>query len=93
MSTISRRTHAGSPKVHDEATRQPGFISTQLHRGIAGNSVCINYAVWESTEHFKRAFTNPEFQAKLKDGMRNTPEACWYIQAKSRTPSGVRLSI
>ena len=25
------------------------------------------YAVWESTDHFKRAFTNPEFQAKLKD--------------------------
>ena len=47
--------------------RQPGFISTQLHRGIGGSSVFINYAVWESTEQFKRAFMNPEFQAKLKD--------------------------
>jgi heme-degrading monooxygenase HmoA len=47
--------------------RQPGFISTQLHRGIAGSSVFVNYAVWESTEHFKRAFGNPEFQSKLKD--------------------------
>ena len=27
----------------------------------------INYAVWESTEHFKRAFANPEFQSKLKE--------------------------
>ena len=36
--------------------RQPGFISTQLHRGIAGSSVFINYAVWESIEDFKRAF-------------------------------------
>jgi heme-degrading monooxygenase HmoA len=40
--------------------RQPGFISTQLHRGIAGSCVFINYAVWESTEHYKRAFNNPE---------------------------------
>jgi heme-degrading monooxygenase HmoA len=47
--------------------RQPGFISTQLHRGIAGSGVFVNYAVWESTEHFKRAFGNPEFQSKLKD--------------------------
>src|SRR5262245_32404464 len=47
--------------------RQPGFISTQLHRGIGGSSVFINYAVWESTDAFKRAFMNPEFQAKLKD--------------------------
>jgi heme-degrading monooxygenase HmoA len=47
--------------------RQPGFISTQLHRGIAGSNVFINYAVWESTEHFKRAFNNPEFQAMLAE--------------------------
>jgi Antibiotic biosynthesis monooxygenase len=26
---------------------QPGFISTQLHRGIGGSCVFINYAVWE----------------------------------------------
>ena len=44
---------------------QPGFISTQLHRGIAGSCVFLNYAVWESTEHFRRAFTNPDFRAKL----------------------------
>jgi heme-degrading monooxygenase HmoA len=44
---------------------QPGFISTQLHRGIAGSCVFLNYAVWESTEHFRRAFTNQEFRAKL----------------------------
>jgi heme-degrading monooxygenase HmoA len=45
--------------------RQPGFISTQLHRGIAGSCVFINYAIWESSELFKRAFDNPEFQNKL----------------------------
>jgi heme-degrading monooxygenase HmoA len=47
--------------------RQPGFISTQLYRGIAGSSVFVNYAVWESSEHFRRAFGNPEFQSTLKD--------------------------
>ena len=47
--------------------RQPGFISTQLHRGIGGSSVFVNYAVWESVEDFKRAFANPEFQAKMQD--------------------------
>jgi Antibiotic biosynthesis monooxygenase len=34
---------------------QPGYISTQLHRGIGGSCVFLNYAVWESTEHFARA--------------------------------------
>ena len=29
--------------------------------------VFFNYAVWESVEDFKRAFGNPEFQAKMKD--------------------------
>jgi len=47
--------------------RQPGFISTQLHRGTGGSTVFVNYAVWESPAHFKRAFANPEFQSKLKD--------------------------
>ena len=47
--------------------QQPGFISTQLHRGIGGSSVFFNYAVWESVEHFKRAFSSPEFQSKMKD--------------------------
>lgn len=45
--------------------RQPGFVSTQLHRGIGGSTVFLNYAVWESVGHFRRAFQNPEFQAHL----------------------------
>lgn len=46
---------------------QPGFISTQLHRGIAGSAVFLNYAVWQSVAHFRSAFANPEFQARLAD--------------------------
>jgi heme-degrading monooxygenase HmoA len=45
---------------------QPGYISAQLHRGIGGSSVFLNYAVWESTEHFKKASNNPEFQSTLE---------------------------
>src|SRR5918912_4504807 len=46
--------------------RQPGLISAQLHRGIGGSSVFLNYTVWESTEHFKKASNNPEFQSSLE---------------------------
>jgi len=45
--------------------QKPGFISTQLHRGIGGSCVFINYAVWESVEHFKHATSDPEFRSAL----------------------------
>jgi heme-degrading monooxygenase HmoA len=51
--------------------RQPGFVSTQLHRGIAGSGVFRNYAVWDSVADFRAAFTNPEFRARLS----NYPES------------------
>lgn len=49
----------------DFMKQQPGFISTQLHRAIGGSPTYLNYAVWESTAHFRAAFTSPGFQAKL----------------------------
>jgi heme-degrading monooxygenase HmoA len=45
--------------------RQPGFISTQLHRALGESPTYLNYAVWESTDDFRAAFTHPEFQAKI----------------------------
>ncbi len=47
--------------------RQPGFISTQLHRGIGGSCVFINYAVWESAAYFRQALSQPEFHEALKN--------------------------
>ena len=44
---------------------QPGYISTQLHKAIGGSPTFINYAIWESVESFKNAFTNPEFQKRI----------------------------
>ena len=47
---------------------QSGFISAQLHKGIGKSTVFVNYAVWESLEHFKNAVDNvigPDFQSQL----------------------------
>jgi heme-degrading monooxygenase HmoA len=44
---------------------QPGYISTQLHQGIGGSTVFMNYAVWESTAHFRAAFNHPDFKKAL----------------------------
>jgi heme-degrading monooxygenase HmoA len=45
--------------------RQPGFISTQLHRAVGESVAYLNYAVWESTAAFATAFSHPEFVSKL----------------------------
>lgn len=45
--------------------RQPGFISTQLHRALGESPTYLNYAIWESTAAFRAAFSTPDFQAKL----------------------------
>ncbi|WP_441235703.1 antibiotic biosynthesis monooxygenase family protein [Bradyrhizobium sp. 930_D9_N1_4] len=45
--------------------RQPGFVSTQLHRAIGDSPTYLNYAVWESTAQFRAAFTHPEFRSKI----------------------------
>jgi quinol monooxygenase YgiN len=44
--------------------QQPGFISTQLHRGTAGSSTFMNVAVWESSRALGEAFGSPEFQRR-----------------------------
>lgn len=49
----------------DFMKRQPGFISTQLHRAIGESPTYLNYAVWESMADFRSAFTHPDFVAKL----------------------------
>jgi heme-degrading monooxygenase HmoA len=46
--------------------KQPGYISTQLHRGIAGSTVFLNYAIWESVAHFRAAFSHPDFKSALE---------------------------
>lgn len=45
--------------------RQPGYISTQLHKAVGESSMYLNYAVWDSVADFRAAFSNPEFQNAL----------------------------
>jgi quinol monooxygenase YgiN len=47
--------------------QQPGYISAQLHRGIAGSGTFINYAVWESLATYKKAVSNVDIQARLSN--------------------------
>ncbi|MEX3951785.1 antibiotic biosynthesis monooxygenase [Paraburkholderia sp. EG287B] len=45
--------------------QQAGFISTQLHRALGEQAAYLNYAVWESTAHFRAAFSAPAFRSSL----------------------------
>ncbi|MEM9218770.1 MAG: antibiotic biosynthesis monooxygenase family protein [Cyanobacteria bacterium P01_F01_bin.150] len=49
----------------DFMRKQPGYISTQLHKGVGGSPTFFNYAIWESVESFRNAFQNPEFQKRI----------------------------
>jgi heme-degrading monooxygenase HmoA len=44
---------------------QLGFISAQLHRGVAGSSAFVNIAEWESARALGEAFRSPEFQRRV----------------------------
>ena len=41
-------------KTTETFKQQPGFISAQLHRGIAGSTTFVNYIVWESAHILNR---------------------------------------
>lgn len=45
--------------------KQPGYISTQLHKAVGESSMYLNYAVWGSVADFRAAFSDPEFQNAL----------------------------
>ena len=58
--------------------RQPGYISTRLHRSLVPNARFrfINVAEWATVEHFQAALHHPEFM-KLRDAVRgNLPMRC-----------------
>jgi heme-degrading monooxygenase HmoA len=55
---------------------QPGFISTQLHKGTAESLTLVNVAEWESKSALRAALGKPEFQAthgKYPDGATSSP--------------------
>ncbi|MBA3906157.1 MAG: antibiotic biosynthesis monooxygenase [Pseudonocardiales bacterium] len=55
---------------------QPGYISAQLHQGVGGSRMFMNYAVFENTAAFAATNDQPEF-GPLRDlpGQRHRPSA------------------
>lgn len=51
-------------RVADYMSKQPGFISTRLHRAIVpwARFHLINIAEWESVGHFEAAINSEEFK-------------------------------
>ena len=45
--------------------KQPGYISTQMHKAVGDSLMFLNYAVWDSIADFRTAFSNPEFKNAL----------------------------
>ncbi|MFJ6636531.1 antibiotic biosynthesis monooxygenase family protein [Streptomyces sp. NPDC091376] len=43
---------------------QPGFICANFHASLDGERV-INYAQWESEEHYRRMLENPEARVHM----------------------------
>jgi len=56
---------AGWEKDANRMRRQPGFVSTQLHRAIDGRRMFMNCAACETADRFRAAFTHPEFVGAL----------------------------
>ncbi|KAJ9106021.1 hypothetical protein QFC19_003357 [Naganishia cerealis] len=50
-------------KALEIGVTQPGYISAQLHRGIAGANVLINYSEWSSVRQLKDFLDLPEIKA------------------------------
>ena len=48
-----------------EIRHQPGFISVCVHSSLDGKKV-VNYAQWESKEHFENFMRKPETVQQLK---------------------------
>ncbi|MFJ2213656.1 antibiotic biosynthesis monooxygenase family protein [Streptomyces sp. NPDC101062] len=47
--------------------KKPGFISTQLYRGIADSGTVLNHAVWESTDHYRAARLDDSARAAARE--------------------------
>jgi heme-degrading monooxygenase HmoA len=71
---------AGFRKQFAIMRKQPGLISAQFHRGIAGSCLFMNYVIWECTDAFKHGFESPEFQAQLKQYPPGTEVSAFMFQ-------------
>jgi heme-degrading monooxygenase HmoA len=61
-----KETLAAWTKDAEYMKRQPGFISTQLHRGVGGSNMFVNHAIWTSSADLRKAVMSDDFQ-KCRD--------------------------
>ncbi|MGN6770423.1 MAG: antibiotic biosynthesis monooxygenase family protein [Rhizobiaceae bacterium] len=54
-----------SEATENSIRHQPGFISVCIHSSLDGQKV-VNYAQWESKEHFESFMKRPGTQEQLK---------------------------
>ena len=52
----------GWAKAAEVLRRQPGFVSTVMHKPLGGSRLWVNYAVWDSASAFAAALASPEFR-------------------------------
>jgi heme-degrading monooxygenase HmoA len=62
-------------RVAEYMRRQPGFVSTRLHRAIAPGArfAFVNVAEWETPADFQRAIEGEEFQRLTAGTMERFP--------------------
>ncbi len=55
---------AGWERAAEYMRRQPGFVTSRLHRSLAPDAKFrfVNIAEWESPAHFQAAVSTPEFR-------------------------------
>ena len=65
----------GWQRAADYMQRQPGFVSTRLHRALAPDARFrfVNVAEWESPQAFQAAVTSEEFREIAKDAGPSSP--------------------
>ena len=62
-------------KAAEYMKKQPGFVSTRLHRALAPDArfYLINIAEWESVENFQAAISSDEFKKLTEGSMEEFP--------------------
>jgi heme-degrading monooxygenase HmoA len=67
--------------------QQDGFISQQLHRGLDGAAVYMNYGVWEYAGALRSVFQSDAFQA-LRGGYPKSAKATPFL-FKAKAVDGI----
>ncbi len=65
--------------------QQPGYISAQLHQGIAGSSMFLDYAVFESVKAFAAILRKPEF-GSLSEAYPDSATASLHLFRRTAIP-------